>query len=187
MTYDWRSRSFIALSVMGIAVAFNHAYDEITFTFNSCTISAAWNCGSVFGSGWTTFPPRGVVPGLQDGISFWVYGVVWFPLCLLVGLWAIRKHGSPIGSVLAPFLMVGNIFTLYPWYIEIRILGGVYCPVCVSMYVINYILTLVALSSKSNEPIEEADQEPIRTGGSSESKSRISGRSPGLSLSASQP
>jgi uncharacterized membrane protein len=74
-----------------------------------------------------------------------------------VGLWAIRKHGSPIGSVLVPFLMVGNIFTLYPWYIEIRILGGTYCPVCVSLYVINYILTFVALSSKSNEPIEEAD------------------------------
>jgi uncharacterized membrane protein len=147
---------------MGIAVAFNHAYDEITFTFNSCNLSPSLSCGTVIGSGYTTFPPPGVVPGLHDGISFWVYGIIWFPLCLLVGLWAIRKHGSPIGSVLAPFLMVGNIFTLYPWYIEIRLLGGEYCPICVSMYVINYILTFVALASKSDEPSEEVDQPQVR-------------------------
>jgi uncharacterized membrane protein len=147
---------------MGIAVAFNHAYDEITFTFNSCNLSPSLSCGTVIGSGYTTFPPPGVVPGLHDGISFWVYGIIWFPLCLLLGLWAIRKHGSPIGSVLAPFLMVGNIFTLYPWYIEIRLLGGEYCPICVSMYVINYILTFVALASKSDEPSEEVDQPQVR-------------------------
>jgi uncharacterized membrane protein len=185
LTYDWRSRSFIALSVMGIAVAFNHAYDEITFTFNSCNISPSISCGTVFGSGRTTFPPPGTVPGLQDGISFWVYGVVWFPLCLLVGLWAIRKHGSPIGSVLVPFLMVGNIFTLYPWDIEFVI--GAYCPVCISMYVINYILTFVALTSKSEEPDDEVDGPEVRSEGLSESKNRISGKSPGPSLSPSLP
>jgi uncharacterized membrane protein len=163
LTYDWRSRSFIALSVMGIAVAFFHAYDEITFTFNSCNLSPSISCGSVLGSGRTTFPPPGVVPGLQDGISFWVYGVVWFPLILLVGFLAIRKHGSPIGSVIVPLLMVGNIFTLYPWDIEIVILGGKYCLVCVSMYVINYILTFVALTSRSNVPSEEVDQPQART------------------------
>jgi uncharacterized membrane protein len=151
LAYDWRSRAFIALSVMGIAVAVYHAYGELTYTLSSCYISAKFNCGTVFGSGYTTFPPAGSIPGLHDGISFWVYGVVWFPLCLIVGLWAIRKYGNPRGSVLVPFLMVGNIFTLYPWDIEIRILGGVYCPVCVSLYVINYVMTFVALASRSNE------------------------------------
>jgi uncharacterized membrane protein len=47
--------------------------------------------------------------------------------------------------------MIGNIFTLYPWFIEIKILGGVFCPVCVSMYAINYILTFVSLSSRPTE------------------------------------
>ena len=174
---------------MGIAVAFYHAYGELTYTtthLSSCSISNVFNCGTVFGSGYTTFPPAGSIPGFP-GISFWVYGVVWFPLCVLVGLWAIRKYGSPKGSVLAPFLMVGNIFTLYPWDIEIRILGGVYCPVCVSMYVINYILTFVALTSKPEEPVEGVDQPQAQSEGSTESRHRISGKSPGLSVSSSQP
>lgn len=144
MAYSWQSRAFIALSVMGIAVAFYHAYGEITYTvLNSggCNLTKHISCGSVFSSGYTSFL----------GVSFWVYGVVWFPVCLLVGVWAIRKYGSPIRSFLVPFLMVGNIFTLYPWDIEIKILGGVYCPVCVSMYFINYFLTFVALASKSSE------------------------------------
>lgn len=141
MAYSWQSRAFISLSVMGIAVAVYHAYGEITFTLGSCSISRAFNCASVFASGYTTV----------FGIEFWVYGVVWFPVCLLVGLWAIRKYGSPIRSFLVPFLMIGNIFTLYPWDIEIRILGGIYCLVCVSMYCINYLLTIVALTSTSSE------------------------------------
>jgi hypothetical protein len=151
LAYDWRSRAFVALSVMGIAVAVYHAYGEITYTLSSCYISPKVNCGTVFASGYTTFPPAGSIPGLREGISFWVYGVVWFPVCLFVGLWAIRKYGNPRGSVLVPFLMIGNIFTLYPWDIEIRLLGGVYCPVCVSLYFINYILTFVALMSRSRE------------------------------------
>jgi uncharacterized membrane protein len=151
LDYDWRSRAFIALSVMGIAVAVYHAYGELTFTLNACSLSKALNCDTVFASGYTTFPPAGSIPGLGKGIEFWVYGVVWFPVCLIVGLWAIRKYGNPRGSVLVPFLMIGNIFTLYPWDIEIKILGGVYCPVCVSLYFINYIMTFVALASRSSE------------------------------------
>jgi uncharacterized membrane protein len=151
LAYDWRSRAFIALSVMGIAVAFYHAYGEITFSLNSCSINNYLSCKTVFSSGYTTFPPAGSIPGLSHGIEFWVYGVVWFPLCLLVGIWAIRKYGNPRGSILVPFLMVGNLFTLYPWDIEIRLLGGVYCLVCVSMYCINYIMTFVAFMSKSDE------------------------------------
>jgi len=141
LAYDWRSKAFIALSVMGIAVAIYHAYGEITFTLSACSLSSALSCTAVFASGYTTVA----------GIEFWVYGVVWFPMCLLVGLWAIRRYGNPRGSVLAPFLMIGNIFTLYPWYIEIKLLGGVYCPVCVSLYFINYLLTFVALMSRSPE------------------------------------
>lgn len=141
---------------MGIAVAFYHAYGELTFTLNACSLSKALNCEAVFASGYTTFPPNGWIPGVP-GISFWVYGVVWFPLCVLVGLWAIRKYGTPNRSVLVPFLMIGNIFTLYPWDIEIKILGGVFCPVCVSLYFINYALTIIALVSKPSETEAEPD------------------------------
>ena len=188
MTYDWRSKLFIALSVMGIAVAFYHAYGELTYTtshLSSCSFSNVLNCGTVFGSGYTTFPPADSIPGFP-GISFWVYGVVWFPLCLLVGLRATRKYGTPTGAILLPFLMVGNIFTIYPWDIEIVILQGTYCVVCVSMYVINYILTVVALTSKYDEPSEERDGPPAQTGGSPDGNNRTSGIAPGLSLSSSR-
>jgi len=141
VAYDWRCKAFIALSVMGIAVAVYHAYGEITFTLSSCSLSHVFSCQAVFASGYTTVA----------GIDFWVYGVVWFPVCLLVGLWAISRYGNPLGSVVAPFLMIGNIFTLYPWYIEFKLLGGVYCLVCISLYCINYLLTFVALMSRSRE------------------------------------
>ena len=126
---------------MGISDAIYHAYGEITFTLNSCSLSATFSCQSVFNSGYTSVL----------GVSFWVYGVVWFPLCLVVGLWAIRRYGSPVGSILAPFLMIGNIFTIYPWFIEISLLNGRYCPVCISLYVFNYLLTFVALTSRSSQ------------------------------------
>jgi uncharacterized membrane protein len=141
MAYDLRSRAFIALAVMGIAVAVYHAYGEITYTLDSCTLSNVLSCHAVFASGYTTVL----------GVDFWVYGVVWFPVCLLVGLWALRRYGTPLGSVVVPFLMIGNIFTLYPWYIEFKLLGGVYCPVCITLYCINYLLTFVALTSRSRE------------------------------------
>ena len=125
---------------MGIAVAFYHAYGELTYSLSSCSFTGTnLSCALVFGSPYTKVL----------GIQFWVYGVVWFPLCLLVGLWAIRRYGSPLGSVLAPFLMIGNIFTIYPWYIEFKLLGGEYCLVCISLYILNYILTFVALASRS--------------------------------------
>jgi uncharacterized membrane protein len=183
LSYDWRSRLFIALSVMGVAVAFYHAYGELTYTtshLSSCSFSDVFNCGTVFGSGYTTFPPADSIPGFP-GISFWVYGVVWFPLCLLVGLRAVRKYGTPTGSMLLPFLMVGNIFTIYPWDIEIVILKGTYCVVCVSMYAINYVLTFVALTSKSDEPSEEGDGPPAQTEGSPDGKNHTSGTAHRLS------
>jgi uncharacterized membrane protein len=137
LAFDWRSRSYVALAVMGIAVSVYHAYGELTYALGSCSISGKISCALVFGSGYTKFL----------GIQFWVYGVVWFPVALTVGLWAIKRYGSPNRNVIVPFLMVGNIFTLYPWDIEIRILGGEYCIVCISLYVINYLLTLVSLAS----------------------------------------
>jgi len=142
LAYDWRSKAFIALCVIGIAVAFYHAYGEITFSLNSCSLNTAFSCKAVFASGYTSFL----------GVDFWIYGVIWFPLCLALGLWVIGKYGSTKRSVIVPFLMIGNIWTLIPWNIEIKILAGTYCPVCISLYCINYVMTFVALSASSSEP-----------------------------------
>ena len=141
MAYDWRSRAFIALCVVGIAVAVYHAYGEITYSLGSCSINSVFSCRAVFASGYTSVL----------GVEFWVYGVVWFPVVLVAGLWTIRNYGTPLGSLLVPLLMVGNVFTLYPWDIEIRLLNGVYCLVCISLYTTNYIMTFVALSARKSE------------------------------------
>lgn len=161
MDLGWRSRSFIALSVMGIAIAVYHGYGELTYTLGQCSISQTLSCESVFASGYTTFPPAGSIPGLGKSIEFWVYGVVWFPVVLAAGLWVIQRRGVPDRSILVPLLMVGNLFTLYPWDIEIRLLGGVYCLVCVSMYCINYLLTFIALFSKSAAASSAPEGEPV--------------------------
>jgi len=110
----------------------------VTFTLSSCSLTKAFSCAAVFSSGYTTVL----------GVEFWVYGVVWFPVCLVLGLWVIERDGVPSASILAPFLMIGNIFTIYPWYIEITLLRGVYCLVCVSLYCTNYLMTAVALLSR---------------------------------------
>ncbi|MDA4132771.1 MAG: vitamin K epoxide reductase family protein [Thaumarchaeota archaeon] len=150
MTYDWRSKSFIALAISGIAIAVYHAYGEITFTLNSCSFNKFLSCGSVFARGHTTVL----------GVSFWVYGIAWFPVCLALGLWVIRRDGLPNGSIMAPFLMIGNIFTLYPWFVEIKIDGGVFCPVCITLYVVNYLMTFVALGSRVKYEDEEDAPDP---------------------------
>ena len=73
----------------------------------------------------------------------YVYGLVWFPLMLVLGYWSARRGGSLAGEVLVPVLTVGNIFTLYLWYLELGVIHAV-CPVCVSMYVLNYAMTALA-------------------------------------------
>lgn len=136
---------------MGIGDAVYHAYDELTFVFGSCSINKVFSCQAVFASGYTQVL----------GVEFWVYGVVWFPAVLALGIWTINRYGIPRRNVLVPFLMIGNIFTLYPWDIEIRLLHGVYCLVCISLYCINYALTGVALLSGDQEPVTEVAPERV--------------------------
>lgn len=132
----WRPYLFIILSVVGIGDALYHAYDELTSTFSACYINQILNCGAVFHSGFDTL----------FGVGFWVYGVVWFPLCVIAGLLVLRRYGELDAYVLVPFLMIGNIFTLYPWYLEIFKIHA-YCPVCISLYALNYALTLIAATA----------------------------------------
>jgi len=134
---DKLSKGFVALAAIGIPDAIYHAYDEITNystpVGRACNINHFLSCGNVFASGYTKFL----------GVSMWVYGVVWFPLMLFLGLWFTRGGRSIRGEVLLPVLMVGNLFTLYLWYLELGVIHAI-CPVCVSLYVLNYAMSALA-------------------------------------------
>jgi len=134
---DNLSKGLVGLAAAGIPVALYHAYDEITNystgISRSCDINHVLSCTNVFNSGYTTFL----------GVSMWVYGVVWFPLILVLGLWFTRGGNSIRGEVLVPVLMIGNIFTIYLWYLELGVIHAI-CPVCVSLYALNYLMTVLA-------------------------------------------
>jgi len=130
------AKAFIGLSAAGIAIAIYHSYDEIvhysTHLSNSCNVkNSVLNCSSGFAF------------SHLFGIPLYVFGIVWFPLLLVVSLIMRREL---LGSILLPLLMIGNIFTIYFWYLEIDVVfknTGSVCPVCISMYVVNYILTII--------------------------------------------
>jgi len=70
-------------------------------------------------------------------------GLIWFPLLLVLGIvltkggtWRIR------GEILLPVLMIGNLFTIYLWYLELSIIQKI-CIYCVSLYILNYALTAI--------------------------------------------
>ncbi len=136
---DRLSKSFVALAAVGIPVAIYHGYDEIT-NYSApgstiCNLNSFWSCGNVFNSGYTKFL----------GVSLYIYGLVWFPLMLLLGYWFVRKRGSLRVEVMIPLLMVGNIFTLYLWYLELVKIHAL-CPVCISLYTLNYLMTAVCFA-----------------------------------------
>jgi uncharacterized membrane protein len=134
---DRLTKLFIVLAAVGIADAVYHAYDEITSYSapgTECHINSFVTCIGVFQSGYTKFL----------GISLWVYGVVWFPLILATGVWFAKRQGGLNGGIMLPILMVGNLFTLYLWYLELGVIHAV-CPVCVSLYVLNYAMTGIAI------------------------------------------
>ncbi len=124
------------IALVGIFVALYHAYDELT-AYNApgtgaCNISQKVSCSGVFESHLTSI----------FGVPFYVLGLFWFPLILVLGGFfsAWGRKGLVNGNLLLLILMVGNIFTLYLWYLEIGVIG-IICPVCVSLYIINYVLT----------------------------------------------
>ena len=80
------------------------------------------------------------------GIPFYVLGLVWFPVVLVLGVVFGKAGRSPLNAViLLPFLMIGNIFTVYLWYLELGVIGAI-CPSCVSLYAINYALTAIVVA-----------------------------------------
>jgi uncharacterized membrane protein len=136
------SKAFLILVIIGLALAVYHAYDEITaftgFGSQVCNFKKTISCESVFESGLTSLA----------GIPFYVLGLVWFPLLLILAAYFTGwgKGAISYPTLLLPVLMIGNVFTIYLWYLEIGVLG-IICPICVSMYVVNYGLTGMAAAA----------------------------------------
>ena len=131
------TKAYLALSALGIGLAIYTANEYLTQNFTTCNINPQVSCGGVFASGHTSI----------FGIPFYVLGLVWFPLLFAMGLVTTHLGKNPLGSeILLPLLMVGNIFTLYLWYLEIVVIG-IICPLCVSLYIVNYSLTAIVVAS----------------------------------------
>jgi uncharacterized membrane protein len=79
-------------------------------------------------------------------------GLAWFPAVFTIGLLTSRLGKKPVNSeILLPVLMVGNIFTVYLWYLELAVIH-IICPLCVSLYIVNYALTLIVFVPLLKEP-----------------------------------
>lgn len=141
---DRTSKAFVAIATVGILVAAYHSYGEITYYSGPgssvCNISAFLSCTSVFASGDVSFPP-----GIY-GLPLYVYGLVWFPLLAALGVWYGRRRGGLNGELMFPLLMVGNLFTIYLWYLELGVIHAL-CPVCIAMYALNYLETGLVASA----------------------------------------
>lgn len=130
-----RSRiAILALSIVGLVVATFHALQEnLYIPPNVCNINSRISCGGLFNSGYTAI----------QGVPFWLLGLIWFVMLIPVGFLLANRW-----KILVPVLMIGNLFTIYLWNIEINIVG-IICPVCVSLYAVNYAITCIAYFGRS--------------------------------------
>ncbi len=133
--FDLKRWIYVGLTIAGIGDAIYDAYEYLSQNFNSCTINSFFSCQGVAGSGHTSIAIGQLI------VPFWTTGLVWFPLSLILGILAFKFYAEVI---LIPFLMIGNIFTIYLWYLELGVIHLI-CPVCLSLYLINYAMTGIAV------------------------------------------
>jgi hypothetical protein len=115
------SLAFIFLSAVGVAEALDHAWLENAFTTNVSLVSY---------SPYASF----------FGVPYWVFGIVWFPLVLVIGLSTTRFGVANLNKRLLILLSIGNIFTAYLWFLDLLIIGT-FTAAYVGLYVTNYALT----------------------------------------------
>ena len=125
------SKIFIILSAIGVIGAILTAIEYTSKGPGNCTINPIFTCVNNKNSPYSKI----------DGIPLWVAGLIWFPLLLVLALY-LTKGGtwSLRDDIFLPILLVGDIFTLYLWYVELFITHGI-CPYCLSLYLVNYALT----------------------------------------------
>lgn len=127
------SRAFIFLSAVGVAEAFYHAWLERAFTTTAFSVNY---------SPYASF----------FGVPYWVFGIIWFPTVLVIGLWTTRLGHTNLRKELLIILSLGNVFTVYLWFLDLLIIGA-FTAVYVGLYVTNYALTglVVAQNWSSGE------------------------------------
>jgi len=115
------SKPFIVMAVLGVLEAIYHAWNEGAFSTNYAAVAFA-PYASFF------------------GVPYWVFGVVWFPLVLVVALWATKLGRGALPKETLVLLTVGNLFTGYLWYLDLVIIRA-FTVVYVLLYLTNYVLT----------------------------------------------
>lgn len=129
------SKIFIVVSVVGIALAFYHAWLEDAFTTNIFAVHYA-PYASLY------------------GVPYWLLGVVWYPLVFVVGVWSTRLGSTGLKKELVILLTIGNVFTGYFWYLDIEVVKA-FTLVYVALYATNYILTaLVVIQHRSADVMQ---------------------------------
>ncbi|HXW94260.1 MAG TPA: vitamin K epoxide reductase family protein [Nitrososphaerales archaeon] len=130
------SLAFLLLSVVGVGEAFYHAWQEKAFTTNLSYVSFSSYASLM-------------------GIPYWVFGVVWFPLLLLLALWSTHFGRTNLSRKWLILLTVGNLFTGYLWYLDLIVINAV-TPTYVGLYLTNYALTgVVAVQNWSHREMRE--------------------------------
>lgn len=130
------SLAFIFLAAVGVGEAFDHAWQENAFVTNWSSVS---------------FSPLASF----SGVPYWAFGVVWFPLVLVVGLWTTRLGRTGLRGELLVLLTVGNIFTGYLWFLDLIVVHA-FTPAYVGLYVTNYALTgLVVAQNWANSAMRD--------------------------------
>jgi uncharacterized membrane protein len=127
------SMAFIFLSAVGVAEAIYHAWLENAFTAN------------VFQTNYSVY-------GSFLGIPYWVFGIVWFPLMLVIGVWTTDFGQTNLNKKLLIILSLGNAFTGYLWFLDLVIIGA-FTAVYVGLYVTNYALTGLVIAQNWTSPM----------------------------------
>lgn len=115
------SKAFIAVSVWGVALAIYHAWQEKAFVTNPFLVHY---------SSFAAF----------FGVPYWAFGVVWFPLVVIVGLWSTNLGRANLKMELLVLLSVGNLFTAYLVYLDILVVKA-FTLTYAALYFTNYVLT----------------------------------------------
>jgi hypothetical protein len=128
------SELFIGLSVVGVGGAIYHAWSEKAFTTNLSLVQYA-PLASFF------------------GVPYWVFGLIWYPLILVVGLLGTGLgRRTPLSRNFIFLLSVGNVFTAYMWYLDI-VMVKAYYPEYIFLYSINYALTLLVVAQNWSDDV----------------------------------
>lgn len=121
------SKPFVLVAFVGVLEAIYHASNEGAFVTNVFAVSYS--------------PYASLL-----GIPYWSLGLVWFPFVLVVSLWATRVTRESLPLALLALLTVGNLFTVYLWYLDFDVVRS-FTAVYAALYFTNYLLTALVVGN----------------------------------------